>query len=113
MTIFNNIAFGNSGFDIATFDDSMAGARLAQQSIRIAANLVGSEARAGASTKGEFPLVFATRGERPIIADPMFSNPEAGDFRLRLGSPAIGAGLAGQRAGSSTDLGAAAAAGVH
>ncbi len=37
--------------------------------------------------------VYSITGSHPIIGDPMFRNPEQGDFRLKSGSPAIDAGI--------------------
>lgn len=31
-------------------------------------------------------------GESPVVGDPLFANPEAGDFHLKPGSPAVDAG---------------------
>jgi len=109
VSIFNNIAFDNYAFDIATFDPTPGGKRLAAQAIRITTNLVGPNPRAGASEilrKGEFPMLFRTAGEHPITGNPLFSDPAAADFRLRSGSPASGAGLMGVRPDATADLGA-------
>jgi hypothetical protein len=109
VSIFNNIAFENFGFDIATFDATPAGAHLGAQGIQITTNFVGKCVRASADSslkKGEFGSVFATPGKSPVFGEPLFADPTAADFRLRTGSPAIGAGVTGQRADSSADLGA-------
>ena len=109
VAIFNNIAFGNEAFDIATFDASPTGQQLARQAIQITTNLVGKAVGAGSATAlrgGEFPPLFATSGQNAVVGDPLFANPTADDFRLRSGSLAKGVGLKGRAADSSIDLGA-------
>jgi hypothetical protein len=50
-------------------------------------------------------------GDAPVAADPLYANPERGDYRLRAGSPAIGAGVGVKEgrpdpAGRPADIGA-------
>ena len=91
VTISNNIAVGNYAFDIATFDSSPNGAQLAAREIGISNNMVGKFSAGpprAAGPKGEFPLVYATAGDHPILGDPLFGNSEAADFRPRRASAA-------------------------
>lgn len=49
--------------------------------------------------------VYSTTGTDAILADPLFVNPEHGDFRLRENSPAIDAGLTDPEDGANTKRG--------
>lgn len=37
--------------------------------------------------KGEYPLVYAYKGETTVVADPLFNDPEENDFSFHPKSP--------------------------
>lgn len=58
-----------------------------------------SNLRASGSTLDEWQE-SSGQDAHSVQADPMFGNPAAGDFRLKPGSPAIGAGEGGANIGA-------------
>ena len=92
MATYNNISYGNYGFDLAVFaPPAEASARLAAQNIRISHNLLGKSSSLPQDA-GLFAPVYAYAGDTSLLGDPQFFAPERGDFRLRPSSPAWGKG---------------------
>lgn len=92
--IFNNICSDNAAFQIATFDNPADNGLnlLTEKSIKISHNLVHKFVD-NTSHEGLYPAVYATNGEAPVLANPMFENAEAGNFTLQPSSPAVNAGV--------------------
>ena len=107
VRIVNNIFALNSPFEIGytgRFEENWTSLK----NIEITNNLIHDV------NTVEYPLylkvfvkdsVYSTTGTDAILADPLFVNPEHGDFRLRENSPAIDAGLTDPEDGANTKRG--------
>ncbi len=107
--IVNNIVFDNFAYEIATFAPRETRQQtLAEKGVVIAGNLTGpfrdEETRGGPNP--QFPRPYPFEGEKTIEGNPRFVFPRAADFRLRPGSPAIGAATRFEGVPFSPDLGA-------
>ncbi len=93
VIVAHNICVGGGAYEIATSIDPAATPGLfRERGIRIVENLCGANARATASAA--FPdtpygSIYATLGDRPVIAEPHFTDPWHGAFNLQPDSPAI------------------------
>ncbi len=92
--IFNNICSDNAAFQIATFDNPGDNGLnlLSEKNIHISHNLVHVFVQNTGHT-GLYPAVYATNGDEPVLASPMFEDPATGNFALLPSSPAIRAGM--------------------
>lgn len=103
LHVYNNIFAHNFPFEIgrtSLFEKDF----LKRKNINIEYNLIDD------INTVEYPIylgtwlkdtVYSITGSQPVFGDPMFTDPEQGDFRLKPGSPAIDAGLpAGNSSGT-------------
>jgi parallel beta-helix repeat protein len=112
LEIRNNLFDRNKPFEIG-YSERYGSDGLSQQNIRIEYNLIFDI--------NTVPIPFhmatwakdwvtTTKGENAVQGDPLFTNPEAGDFTLRPGSPAVDAGDPGEAYldpdGTRNDIGA-------
>lgn len=89
VRIVNNIAYGNHGFDIATFaPPETRDAELAARGILIENNLTGAFRPSATPRGGMFNPPWAFDAPDTRHGDPMFLLWKAADFRLRDASPA-------------------------
>ena len=104
--IVNNIVWGNGAYDIATFaPPAEREAALVEREILIANNLTGPF-REFSGLSERCGAIHGYSGRDPIEGDPLFVDPRAGDFRLRPGSPALGAARKLIAYETGSDLGA-------
>lgn len=103
--IFNNTVAGNTGNGI--FSNGNAPGKVAN-------NIVAGNGGAGVAGNGRAPAMLLNNnvwnnaadyegcdpGEEDISEDPLFSDPEAGDFSLSPDSPCINSGVSGSEAGA-------------
>jgi hypothetical protein len=90
--VYNNTIYGNSycGIEDSFYNRSPTGATIKN-------NIVFGNNGGQICTSGS-PTIELNN----LITDPGFVNPEAGDFRLKIGSPAIGGGVV--VSGITTDI---------
>jgi len=108
VRIVNNIAFNNHSFEIATFAPAVTrAADLASRNILIANNLTGTFKSPPTPRGGMFNAPTAFEGEGTIFGDPLFLLWKAADFRLKDGSPALGAAKTYDSIDGGSDIGCA------
>jgi hypothetical protein len=88
----NNIAFNNTNFNIALTTDALAnGPRIFKNNLWFTENKTNSIQLGGSSVPAS-QLASRVGETGGVSANPLFKNPEAGDFTLQQSSPSLKAG---------------------
>ncbi len=93
LKVYNNIVTNNQGFEIASFAPAdQAGELFTSKDITIFNNLITTPKFLD-PVESDYNLNYEYTGSEIIQGDPMFVNPQDGDFTLQEGSPAINASV--------------------